>query len=120
MENKQVKKYMLLLSNIKNGLDDGRKLSDIKLEYKGSGLMYSYLIKNNIIIKGSVKGNNKWNDKIPVTYKLAETIVNSVSRSAIEYHNNNKTNRTPKPSLPITNNKSREFSFLWGLLKFKY
>jgi hypothetical protein len=144
MNVKTINSTQVRLTKIKKLLDTQKVLEQSVLrQYKGSSYVYGYLVKNKII--SHTTEGYKWNDKIPVTVKLAKTIYEYVAERNIEYRDRklsekaklskkvikskskttvskvkpvNKTRETVK----LVNTKDKavyEFSLLWGAFKIR-
>jgi len=110
-------------------------MATIRKDVGGSSRFYHHLKHSNILIK--VNGNYIWNDKIPVSNTLATTLSKQVRADHDKRLEANKEPivktlkedptrrtshvvRTATKSDKPTKESRREFSLMWGLIKFNY
>lgn len=119
------KKYLEQSKQIQEYLNNNtvEKFIDIKNKFKGSVAYYQILDKHNIVYKD---GNSyKWNNKIPVTDHLINTVVVPQMRDKFKGKNTDYKSITPKvrtivkrENKIITNTK--KLNLFWGLIKIEY
>jgi len=89
------------------------QISDMKGEVGGSAYLYTVLTSKNVLIKGTTrKEGYTWNEKIPVTELLAKTVSDEIRKKHI--------NKLEVRQLKNSKVGRKEFSVLWGLIKFNY
>jgi len=97
-------------------------LAEMRSEVTGSSKLFTQLVNKNILIK--VGNTYTWNERVPVTHRLAQTL----SVEVREIHIQGKHSKGTKPfkakksrkEVKNVNKGSREFSLLWGLVNIKY
>ena len=119
------------------------KMAPVKAKVKGSARMYTQLHKHELVIKEH--GLLKWNEKIPITYRLSVTMANvlrDISRvevaaaapkekpgfklettemleKVVKHNHTRKRIPKPEPEKDVENKPSLTVSFAWGLFKYK-
>tara|TARA_R110000796_G_scaffold43634_3_gene107160 strand:+ start:6862 stop:7272 length:411 start_codon:yes stop_codon:yes gene_type:complete len=100
-------------------------IEEIRKEVGGSYKFYSHLRDSGVITK--VNHYFVWNDKIPITYKLALTLSEHTRKTRKLYAERNVeisskavVNKKVRQPIKPTKGTRREFSLIWGLFKIKY
>ena len=80
------------------------KITPIKEDIKGSSYMYTLFTQHNLILAGP-NGILSWNEKVPITYKLAQTLTDELrafNRGNVERQEKAVLSEPSVPSVPKT------------------
>jgi hypothetical protein len=94
-------KWFNALNEIKNELDNNNHVTfqEFISKHNISALWRTFLLSNNILYKEN--GFYKWNDKIPVSYKLIEKFRNFVHKENYIKYNKETPNLFDMPQTPL-------------------